>query len=219
MTDIDERLRRLAAGWAPTPAVPLDLQPPIEPVAPLRTDHWGRRSWRAFVLLLVGIALIGGWLWWQAQPRAVMPVPDVSASGSSPVIAGGEVVVHVAGAVRRPGLVRLPSGSRVADAIERAGGARSSRYLDSVNLARVLVDGEQIVLGHAAASAASGGKLSLGSASAAELEQLPGVGPVLAERIVSWRTEHGPFRTVDDLDGVSGVGASLMEQIRPLVIP
>ncbi len=219
VADVDERLRRLAAGWSPTPAVPPELQAPIEPVAPLRADHWGRRSWRAFVILLVGIALVGAWAWWQGQPRAITPVSGPSVSGSPLAVAGGEVVVHVAGAVRKPGLVRLPSGSRVADAIEKAGGARSPRYLDSVNLARVLVDGEQIVLGHASASAGSGGKLSLGSASAAELEQLPGVGPVLAERIVSWRAAHGPFRTVDDLDGVSGVGASLMEQIRPLVIP
>jgi len=217
--DVDERLRRLAAGWSPTPAVPPELQPPLEPIVPLRADHWGRKSWRAFAVLLAVIALAAGWLWWQGQPREITALPGPSASGSAVPIAGGEVVVHVAGGVRHPGLVRLPAGSRVADAIDRAGGAKSPRLLDSVNLARVLVDGEQILLGASGSAAASGGKPSLSSATATELEQLPGVGPVLAQRIVQWRTDHGPFRTVDDLNEVSGVGDALMEQIRPLVVP
>jgi competence protein ComEA len=133
--------------------------------------------------------------------------PDVS----------GQVVVHVAGAVKHPGLITLPAGSRVADALDKAGGAQAPRYLDTVNLARVLVDGEQIVLGEPTGSSTAGGKLSLNSATAAELEQLPGVGPVLAQRIVQWRGDHGPFRSVDDLNEVSGVGDSLMDQLRPLV--
>lgn len=187
---------------------------------PLRADHWGRRSWRAFALLLGAIALVGGWLWWQAQPREVMPVPDAGAAAqASSSAAAGTVVVHVAGAVRKPGLVTLPAGARVADAIDKAGGARSPRYLASVNLARLLVDGEQILLGQSVGSGAGAGKLSLGSATATELEQLPGVGPVLAQRIVQWRTENGAFRGVDDLSEVSGVGDALMEQIRPLVVP
>jgi competence protein ComEA len=125
--------------------------------------------------------------------------------------------VHVAGAVKHPGLITLPAGSRVADALDKAGGAQAPRYLDTVNLARVLVDGEQIVLGEPTGSSTVGGKLSLNSATAAELEQLPGVGPVLAQRIVQWRGDHGPFRSVDDLNEVSGVGDSLMDQLRPLV--
>ena len=171
----------------------------------MSAGHWSRRSWRAFVLLLGAIALGGGWLWWQGQPREVTSIPGVSTlpNVASPAV-GGEVVVHVGGAVKRPGLVRLVSGSRVADAIEKAGGAKSPRFLESVNLARVLVDGEQI---------------SLSAATAVELEQLPGVGQVLAQRIVQHRVDHGPFRSVDDVNEVSGVGDSLMEQIRPLVIP
>ncbi len=199
--------------------MPREIASTIEPIEPLRSGPWGRRSWRAFVLLLVGVTLVAGWLWWQGQPRDVTSLPGSSMSGSAAPTAGGEVVVHVAGAVRHPGLVRLPSGARVADAIDKAGGVKSPRFLDSVNLARVLVDGEQIVLGPNQAASGATGKLSLGSASAPELEQLPGVGPVLAQRIVTWRTEHGPFRAVDDLNQVSGVGDSLMEQIRPLVIP
>ncbi|MFM8155790.1 MAG: helix-hairpin-helix domain-containing protein [Actinomycetes bacterium] len=147
-----------------------------------------------------------------------VPVCGVT-SQVTPSAAAGTVVVHVAGAVRKPGLVTLPAGARVADAIDKAGGARSPRYLASVNLARLLVDGEQIVLGESVGSGASAGKLSLGTATATELEQLPGVGPVLAQRIVQWRTENGPFRGVDDLSEVSGVGDALMEQLRPLVVP
>ena len=217
--DVDDRLRRLAAGWAPTPAVPEELHAPVEPVARLRADHWSRRSWRGFVLLLTAIVVVAGWFWWQAQPREVTAIPGAMVNSSTAPVSSGEVVVHVSGAVTRPGLVRLPAGSRVAEAIDRAGGAKAPRFLDTVNLARVLVDGEQIALGQSPGSAGSGGKMSLGAASAAELEQLPGVGPVLAQRIVQWRTDHGPFRTIDELNEVSGVGDSLMEQIRPLVVP
>ena len=213
--DVNDRLRRLAAGWAPTPVVPTELLAPSEPIAPLRADHWSPRSWRAFVLLLGVIALVGGWFWWQSQPREVTSIPGSSTSVAPSV--SGQVVVHVAGAVKHPGLITLPAGSRVADALDKAGGAQAPRYLDTVNLARVLVDGEQIVLGEPTGSSTVGGKLSLNSATAAELEQLPGVGPVLAQRIVQWRGDHGPFRSVDDLNEVSGVGDSLMDQLRPLV--
>ena len=171
-------------------------------------------------MLLGAIALVGGWLWWQGQPREVTPIPgDLTPPGATATAVSGQVIVHVAGGVRKPGLVSLPAGSRVADAVDKAGGARSPRFLESVNLARVLVDGEQIVLGQPSGPGAVSGKLSLGTATAQELEQLPGVGPVLAQRIMQWRTENGAFRTVDDLNEVSGVGDSLMEQIRPLVVP
>jgi competence protein ComEA len=185
----------------------------------MSAGHWSRRSWRAFALLLGAIALGGGWLWWQGQPREVTQIAGASAlpNAASPVV-GGEVVVHVGGAVKKPGLVHLASGSRVADAIEKAGGAKSPRVLESVNLARVLVDGEQIILGQSAAAIDSG-KISLSTATAAELEQLPGVGQVLAQRIVQHRVDHGPFRNVDDVNEVSGVGDALMDDIRPLVTP
>lgn len=219
-SDVDDRLRRLAAGWSPTPATSPEHETPIEPALPLRTDHWSKRSWRAFVFMLVAIALVGGWLWWQGQPREVAEIPGNSSTPSSLApMTGGEVIVHVAGEVKKPGLVKLPVGSRIADAIAKAGGAKSPRYLESVNLARVLVDGEQIVLGQTSGDSTAGGRLSLGSASATELEQLPGIGPVLAQRIVQWRTDHGPFRNVDELSDVTGVGDSLMGQIRPLVVP
>ncbi len=126
------------------------------------------------------------------------------------------LVVHVIGAVRRPGLVHLIAGSRVADALKAAGGATSAKAEGSVNLARLVVDGEQIQVNASGtlANGSAGGKVSLNSATAQEFEALPGVGPVLAQRIVDFRTEHGPFHSVDELDGVSGIGTSLMGQLR-----
>lgn len=144
----------------------------------------------------------------------------------------GELVVHVTGLVARPGLVRLPAGSRVADAIAEAGGVTRRRAEGSVNLARIVVDGEQIVVGDASASApggpavASGGApggapgaspVDLNTATVEQLDALPGVGPVLAGRILQWRTTNGPFRSVDELGEVSGIGDTILGQLRPLV--
>lgn len=161
--------------------------------------------------------------------------PEVYASG-----AAAEIVVHVTGLVRSPGLVRLPAGSRVADAIEQAGGVTRRRAEGSVNLARVLADGEQIVVadapppgaggsvaggaavggsavGGSAATAGAGVILDLNAATLEQLDGLPGVGPVLAGRILQWRTTHGRFRSVDELGEVSGIGDAILGQLRPLV--
>jgi competence protein ComEA len=155
---------------------------------------------------------------------AASGMPMASGSGSA-----GVVVVDVAGRVRKSGLVRLPSGSRIADAIQAAGGALPGVDLSSINLARVLADGEQVVVGGppvaggAAVPAtgiggagASGGAgsgvptaaspLDLNTATLEQLQTLPGVGPVLAQRILDWRTGHGRFGSVDDLRNVSGIG-------------
>lgn len=146
---------------------------------------------------------------------ATTPVPD-----ASPAV----VVVHVVGAVAAPGVVRLPAGSRVVDALSAAGGATGDADLARLNLARVLVDGEQVVVprpgdvlpvttGEQATAGGTGGLVDLNTASVAELDELPGVGPVLAQRIVDRR----PFTSVDELDEVSGVGPTLLERLRPLV--
>ena len=156
--------------------------------------------------------------------------------GGPPTGRAGVVTVHVVGQVRRPGVVELTAGSRVGDAVERAGGALRGADLGEVNLARVLVDGEQIrvpkpgesvpAAGPAGPSGPSGapgsgtgqgGLVNLNSASAAELEELPGVGPVLAQRIVDWRTEHGRFASVDELAEVSGIGEKMFAQLQPKV--
>jgi competence protein ComEA len=146
--------------------------------------------------------------------------------------------VHVVGQVNRPGLVRLPAGSRVADAIEAAGGARRGADLAALNLARLVVDGEQVHVPKPGEAPAAGGTgvpgaaggvsaggaggaggplVSLNTADVAALDTLPGVGPVLAQRIVDWRTEHGRFTSVDELGEVSGIGDKLMSQLRPKV--
>jgi competence protein ComEA len=133
-----------------------------------------------------------------------------------------------AAAVQHPGLVRLPAGSRVADAIEAAGGALPDTDLSLVNLARRLVDGELVAVGTAnpaaggaapagAGPAADNGPLNLNAATAAQFEALPGIGPVLAQHMVDYRTKHGQFKTVDELRQVDGLGASRFNQIKDLV--
>ena len=159
-------------------------------------------------------------------PDAV-PVGDASGAAPSPA---GEVVVDVAGRVRHPGIVRLPTGSRVVDAVEAAGGPRRGVDLTGLNLARVLVDGEQVVVGvrpppGVAASAASapgaagaaGALVNINTASQTELETLPGIGPVTAQAILQWRTDNGAFSAVDELMEVSGIGEATLADVAPFV--
>jgi competence protein ComEA len=136
------------------------------------------------------------------------------------------LVVHVVGAVRRAGLFRLREGARVADALARAGGPTRRADLSAVNLAAPLVDGQQVVVprrgpgGTSAAGApVAGSKVSLAVATVEQLDELPGIGPVTAQKIVDWRSTHGPFRSVDDLDAVPGIGPARLEQLRELVTP
>lgn len=170
------------------------------------------------------------------------PVVSIVEPATPPAVAppspAGTLVVHVIGMVARPGLVTLPAGARVADAVEAAGGVTKARSADSVNLARPVVDGEQIVVGPpgaraASAPAASGGSapsvsrpgepmgpavpVDLNTAGPTALDELPGLGPVLAGRIVEWRIAHGPFRSVDELGEVVGIGDALVERLRPHV--
>ncbi|CAN5358464.1 hypothetical protein BH20ACT13_BH20ACT13_21930 [soil metagenome] len=173
-----------------------------------------------------------------SAPEIVAPLESTPADASIPAHAGrAPLVVHVVGAVRRPGLYRLREGARVADAVERAGGATRRAELAGLNLAAPLVDGIQVLVPRrvpvpavvpadesgaatpGAAIAGLGSKVSLASATAAELDELPGVGPVTAQKILDYRTEHGPFRSVDDLDAVPGIGPTRVEQLRDLVTP
>ena len=138
-----------------------------------------------------------------------------------------KLVVYIVGAVRKAGLVRLPEGSRVGDALALAGGASRRADLALVNLAAPVADGQQIVVperitasgagGPGAASAAA--KVSLASATLEQLDGLPGIGPVTAQKILDWRQAHGPLRSVDDLDAVPGIGPARIEQLRELVTP
>jgi len=137
----------------------------------------------------------------------------------------------VAGKVRRPGLVRLPAGARVADAITAAGGPLPGTDVSLLNLARKVVDGELILVGVPAPSGGNptqapgpggapgvpGGKVNLNTATLAQLDALPGVGPVLAQRIIDHRERQGPFRSVGDLRQVDGIGAARFNQLEDLV--
>ena len=169
------------------------------------------------LLLLVAAALAGTLVLSRlAAPGApaVAPVP--------PTVEDTPLWVHVAGEVARPGLYRLPAGARVADALAAAGGATGAARLGSLNLARPLEDGEQLVVpGPAAAGAVPGartdGKVDLNRASPAELDALPGIGPVLAARIVAYRDANGGFRAVRDLRRVQGIGEKLYRSLAELV--
>jgi competence protein ComEA len=157
-----------------------------------------------------------------------------------PAAAAGELraeprarlVVHVVGAVRRPGLYRLADGARIADAVRRAGGATRRADLSLVNLAAPLADGSQVVVPKRAAptaapgtneggedAAAPAGPIHLNTATVEQLDELPGVGPVTAQKIVDYREQHGAFSSVDDLDAIPGIGPARLEQLRELVAP
>lgn len=172
------------------------------------------------VLLAVaaGAALWSGGLSGKA-PAAVL-VADVSPAETSGTgaVSAGKVVVHVAGWVVRPGLVEVDRDARVADAVAAAGGARPGAALASLNLAAPIADGEQVVVpgpeGTTAIAGVDGGPVHLNQATATDLERLPGVGPVLAQRIVDHRDRLGPFRSVEDLLDVPGIGEAKLAAIR-----
>jgi competence protein ComEA len=189
---------------------------------------------------LVAALLLAGWTWLD-RPR-VEPAPaapagathtgaeiDASAPSVGQAAETSEaVVVSVVGLVARPGLVTLPSGARVADAVQAAGGLLPGTDPAVVNLAALVTDGAQIAVGvpgdgtgaEAAGDTAAGagtGRVDLNSATAGELDSLPGIGPVLAQRIVDHRTRNGPFRTVDQLDDVPGIGPAIAAELAELV--
>jgi competence protein ComEA len=182
----------------------------------------------AVALLLVGARAI------RAEGDA--GTPSAAAATSGPGGSGGfslkpsggpDVVVDVAGAVRRPGVYRLPVGSRVVDAIARAGGPAGDAALEGINRAARLADGQQVMVpargsdgaAGTAAAATEDGPISLGSATVGQLETIDGIGPVTAAKIVEYRDQHGGLSSVDQLDRVSGIGPATMESLRGRLQP
>ncbi|MEV4221023.1 ComEA family DNA-binding protein [Nonomuraea sp. NPDC049725] len=184
----------------------------------------GRPGVRALFALAVVAVLVAGFFLWRSRP-APEPLPAPAPIASPPATTTpttGKVTVHVAGKVRDPGVYTLPIGARVTDAITAAGGVRRGAPLGPVNLARRLVDGEQIMVGAptaatAAAPAPEASVLDLNSATQDQLEQLPGVGEVLAARIAEYRSAHGGFTSIDQLRNVTGIGPRTFEEIKPKV--
>ena len=194
---------------------------------------WQLVAWAAIaaVVVFLGARELGGrgrrrggpgGAWTAIAPAPVRP----RAAGRRP---WPGAYVHVAGAVRRPGLYRVPAGARVAVAVRRAGGPARGAQLAAVNLAARLQDGQQVVVpGTGAAAAAAGGpaagggaaaKVSLGSATAEQLEELEGIGPTLAEKIVEYRTKRGGFRSLDQLRQVDGIGEKRFEALKKGLTP
>jgi competence protein ComEA len=227
-----------AAGPAEEAGLPIGLG---RHRAPDRTARWdpGLRGGRSLWLAgLVAAVVVAGWTWLhrpQVEPVPADPVHAATETPAAPSVGevaetSSTVVVSVVGLVARPGLVTLPSGARVAAAIEAAGGLLPDADPGSVNLAAVVADGQQIAVGvpgtsgpapggGATASPApgSGGLVDLNAAGAADLDALPGIGPVLAQRIVDFRTRNGPFTSVDQLDDVPGIGPAIFAQLTSLV--
>jgi competence protein ComEA len=179
------------------------------------------------LILLAGRFVLG------AGTTTVAPLPPPPAPGAGVTgLPAARVVVDVVGAVRRPGLYRLEHSSRIADAVARAGGATRKADLSQVNLAAPLADGEQVVVPLRGApvaapgagaggtgGSASTGPVHLSTATLDQLDSLPGIGPVTAQKILDYRAKHGAFTSVDELDAVPGIGPSRMDQLRDLVAP
>jgi len=166
-------------------------------------------------------------------PKADPASPEMSSDATPSTTSAGPLLVHAAGAVVHPGVVQVPQGARVADVVVAAGGPTGNADLEQINLAERVTDGERVyvprqgeagsVLASSGGAASSGAAVSKGAdtivnlneASEIELETLPGVGPATAQAILDYRTEHGRFRSVDDLLNVRGIGPSKLEQIKP----
>jgi competence protein ComEA len=185
-----------------------------------------RRRALAYALVLLAVLALAGSYTLRRDAPAQRPLP-AAALAAEPAPAR-KLVVHVVGAVREPGLYRLREGSRVDDAIQRAGGPKPKAALELVNLASPVADGQQVVVpvrGSAGPSVTSspgapgttGGIVHLNSATLEDLDALPGVGPVTAQKILDYRTANGAFSSVDELDAVPGIGPATLEELRPLV--
>jgi competence protein ComEA len=216
-------------------------------VAPEIVDEWPRQRFSRMHVGVIGTLLVlglltAGWLLLRARPVAVAspgdvvtistPVQTAASATPSPSKGASKIVIHVLGAVRNPGLVRLPEKSRVQDAIDAAGGLTRQADPGELNLAQLLSDGQQLLIGTSRDPAgevrdqpgsgtgsgpAATGALDLNHAGQSQLEELPGVGPVTAQAILTWRQQHGRFSRIEELQEVDGIGPKTYAQIAPHV--
>jgi competence protein ComEA len=179
------------------------------------------------VALLLGLTLAGRVAFHAGARAQPGPVPVAMKAVPAPA---RKVLVHVVGAVRKPGLYRLTDGSRIDDAIKAAGGPKPRADLQLINLAAPVADGQQVIVpvrgraapagssaGSPAAGTVAGGHVHLNTATLEELDTLPGVGPVTAQKILDYRTEHGAFKSVDELDAVPGIGPARLAELKKVV--
>ncbi|MDX6221833.1 MAG: competence protein ComEA [Frankiales bacterium] len=232
--DIPTRDEPPPGGWVPDPPRP-PAAPPVRRPTPLWTEALRQRLEPArtgvAALLVLGLiaAAAAGVMLVRAQPSASPTTLPTRASSSSHTVVSGSpspsamLWVDVTGKVHHPGVFKLRTGSRVVDAVRAAGGALAGTSLDSLNLAAKLTDGQQVAVGAAAAAVApaAGGApgaatapVNLNTATVEQLQTLPGIGPVLAQRIIDYRTAHGPFASVDGLQQVGGIGPSKFSQLK-----
>jgi competence protein ComEA len=183
-----------------------------------------RRRALAYVLALLAVLFLAGRMAFRDESPAPASAPMNLRAEQPPA---RKVVVHVVGQVYKPGLYSLSEGSRVDDAIERAGGPKPKAALALVNLAAPVADGQQVVVPSTREAAQAlaggpvaggvGGRVHLNSATLDQLEELPGVGPVTAQKILDYRSEHGAFSSVEELDAVPGIGPATLDELRDLV--
>jgi competence protein ComEA len=218
--------------WVPEIIVPSTLRERLESIAGRRRDSW-------MVVIVVSLAVGIGMLLWRAGSRPQIAPPATSAGVAAertvepaPLASSPPqevVLVHVAGAVRRPGLYELSAGARVADAVDAAGGPRRAADLDTLNLAETLVDGGKVEVARAgeviasapattpAPAASATPVVNLNQADQAALEAIPGIGPVKAAAILEYRAQIGAFSSIEELLDVSGIGPATLESMRPYV--
>lgn len=181
------------------------------------------------IVLLVALVTGSSILYLRGRPERVTPVTERRAAPSRPKPAAVVFMVHVGGAVNSPGLYELRQGMRVNDAVKAAGGPAANGDLDALNLAAKISDGQKITVpvkgtanpevpADAGAASAVDGKIAINTATIAQLDELDGIGPVLAKRIVDYRSKHGPFTRLDQLQNVDGIGPKKLELIKDQII-
>jgi competence protein ComEA len=214
---------------------------PPSPAPDQPRSHAAETSWqfpagrlKAVVAVVVAAGVLLSWWLLSARPRTSEPeaVRLTAQTHRESSASANSLVIDVEGKVKRPGIVTLPRGSRVHHAIARAGGLVEGADTSALNLARILVDGEQVIVGGAAEGStagtsagaaapppAGGGRVSLNSATLEQLDTLPGVGPVTAQAIIDYRTSHGGFQRVEDLLDVKGIGEATLSDLKDQVSP